>query len=100
MLTIPNQTTQELKIKADSLLLKKGIHSLLEKYGQVFYAGSYVLDLMAWPDIDLNLVVNKGKNPNVWPIIDHTFAGVSIHYIDSGIDNFVTWAKKDKNNIK
>lgn len=30
---------------------------------------------------------NKGKNPNVWPIIDGTPAGVSLHYIDEGIDS-------------
>ena len=27
-----------------------------------------------------------GKNPNFWPIIEETPAGVSLHYIDSGID--------------
>ena len=33
------------------------------------------------------LPYNKGKNPNVWPIIDGTPAGVTIHYIDGKIDN-------------
>ena len=32
------------------------------------------------------LPYNRGKNPNVWPIIDGTPAGVTLHYIDSGID--------------
>ncbi len=30
---------------------------------------------------------NRGKNPNVWPIIEGTPAGVSLHYIDEGIDS-------------
>lgn len=33
------------------------------------------------------LPFNRGKNPNVWPIIDGTPAGVTIHKIDSGIDS-------------
>jgi len=32
------------------------------------------------------LPFNRGKNPNVWPIIDGTPAGVTLHYIDAGID--------------
>jgi len=33
------------------------------------------------------LPFNRGKKPNVWSIIEDTPAGVSIHYIDSGIDS-------------
>lgn len=32
------------------------------------------------------LPFNRGAYPNVWSIIDRTTAGVSIHYIDEGID--------------
>lgn len=32
------------------------------------------------------LPFNRGKNPNVWPIVEGTPAGVTIHYIDAGID--------------
>lgn len=32
------------------------------------------------------LPYNRGKKPNVWPIIDDTPAGVTMHYIDVGID--------------
>lgn len=32
------------------------------------------------------LPYNRGMNPNVWPIVEGTPAGVTIHYIDSGID--------------
>jgi methionyl-tRNA formyltransferase len=32
------------------------------------------------------LPYNRGKNPNVWSIIEGTPAGVTMHYIDSGID--------------
>ena len=29
---------------------------------------------------------NRGACPNVWSILDHTPAGVSLHYVDAGID--------------
>lgn len=32
------------------------------------------------------LPYNRGLNPNVWPFIEGTPAGVSLHYIDNGID--------------
>jgi methionyl-tRNA formyltransferase len=32
------------------------------------------------------LPYNRGANPNVWSIVDGTPAGVTIHYMDSGID--------------
>lgn len=32
------------------------------------------------------LPYNRGKNANVWPIIDQTPAGVSMHFIDKSID--------------
>ncbi len=33
------------------------------------------------------LPYNRGKNPNIWPIIEGTPAGVTLHYIDPGIDS-------------
>ncbi len=33
------------------------------------------------------LPYNRGKKPNVWPILDGTPAGVSLHMIDEGIDS-------------
>ncbi|OGK42478.1 hypothetical protein A2954_01385 [Candidatus Roizmanbacteria bacterium RIFCSPLOWO2_01_FULL_37_12] len=32
------------------------------------------------------LPYNRGMNPNVWPFIESTPAGVSLHFIDKGID--------------
>ena len=29
---------------------------------------------------------NRGKNPNVWPIVDGSPGGICIHYVDEGID--------------
>lgn len=40
------------------------------------------------------LPYNRGMNPNVWPLIENTPAGVSIHYIDEGIDSGDIIARK------
>lgn len=32
------------------------------------------------------LPYNRGANPNVWSIVDETPAGITLHYMDSGID--------------
>lgn len=47
--------------------------------------------LCLFPDGAVNLhpsylPYNRGANPNVWSIIDGTPAGVTLHYIDAGID--------------
>lgn len=40
------------------------------------------------------LPYNRGVNPNVWPIIENTPAGVTIHYIDEGTDTGDIIARK------
>jgi hypothetical protein len=50
---------EALRAEADRLLLGKGLHSLLEKYGQVHLTGSYALKLMVWRDLDIYLVAEE-----------------------------------------
>ena len=48
-----------------------------------------ILDLAPRGIVNLHaslLPWNRGAYPNVWPIIDGTSAGVSLHYMDAGID--------------
>jgi len=40
------------------------------------------------------LPYNRGMNPNVWPFIENTPAGVTIHYMDEGIDTGDIIARK------
>ncbi len=46
-----------LKKEADVLLQEHGLDRLFRSYGTVFYTGSYFLNLMAWRDIDIHLVL-------------------------------------------
>ncbi|MEX0762576.1 MAG: formyltransferase family protein [Dehalococcoidia bacterium] len=48
-----------------------------------------VIDLMPMGCINVHpgyLPFNKGRYPNVWAIVDRTPAGVTLHYIDKGVD--------------
>lgn len=53
-------------------ILKHEVHSI-PKYGSINLHPAY-------------LPFNRGVNPNVWPLIDGTPAGATIHYIDNGVD--------------
>ncbi len=55
------------------LILKKELIDI-PQYGCINFHCSY-------------LPFNRGRNPNVWPIVEDTPAGVSLHYIDEGIDS-------------
>ena len=44
---------------------------------------------------EVSLDFNKGKKPNVWPIIEGTPAGVALHFIDENIDTGPIIARKE-----
>jgi hypothetical protein len=48
-----------IKKEADVILYKKGLHGILQKYGEVKVGGSYILNLMTWRDLDIYLVNDK-----------------------------------------
>jgi len=56
----PVAYADQLHRDADELLVGRGIDSLLRSHGQVFYTGSYAMDLMAWPDIDIVMMLEPG----------------------------------------
>jgi hypothetical protein len=47
---------EAIRAEADEILWERGLHRLLAQYGDVYPAGSYALQLMAWRDLDLYLV--------------------------------------------
>jgi hypothetical protein len=49
----PLQRAQRLKDEADLVLREVGVHTTLCGYGRVVPTGSYFLDVMVYPDIDL-----------------------------------------------
>lgn len=53
------ENSRNLRSEADDLIYKNGLDEVFSKFGDVFYTGSYYLDVMAWPDIDIEIVLNS-----------------------------------------
>jgi hypothetical protein len=47
--------SKNIKKNIDYFIYKKGLNNILQKYGQVFYTGSYFLDVMIWLDLDIEM---------------------------------------------
>ena len=69
------------------------IHSnninFIVSYGYPHILGKDILDLL--PDRAINLHIsylpfNRGTDPNFWSFVENTPKGVTIHYLDEGID--------------
>lgn len=54
-----HEIADKLRKEADEILHGgRGIDRVLRSFGRVHYTGSYALDLMAWPDIDITMVLD------------------------------------------
>lgn len=49
------EVAASLQAEATELVYERGLHDALSSCGEVVYTGSFALDLMAWPDIDISL---------------------------------------------
>ena len=57
------ETDQLIRREADEILHQKGLLSLLKRYGRPHVAGSYVLQLMTWRDLDIYLEADEIVEP-------------------------------------
>ena len=54
-----HEIADKLRAEADDILHgERGVDRILRSYGKVHYTGSYALDLMAWPDIDITMMLD------------------------------------------
>jgi len=75
------------KITVDYVLENK--FNFLISYGYRFILKKEILDLFPNRAINLHisyLPYNRGADPNFWSFIDGTPKGVTIHYLDEGVD--------------
>jgi hypothetical protein len=56
---------KSIRSNAKQILESKNIDSTIREMGDLFYTGSYALDLMTWNDIDMQIVLKEGLNPIV-----------------------------------
>ena len=46
-----------LRREAQTIIYDRGLDAILQPYGRVLYTGSYAVDMMAWPDIDISMIL-------------------------------------------
>jgi len=51
----PTERASVLRQEADAVMREIGLLGILSRYGEVAFSGSYFLDVMAYPDVDLYL---------------------------------------------
>jgi hypothetical protein len=61
----PIERALALRQEADVVMQEIGLLDLLSQYGEVTFSGSYFLDVMAYPDIDLYL-----SRVDIWSLDD------------------------------
>ncbi len=73
----------------ESTLIKTENIIFLISYGYRYIIHKNILDQLPSRAINLHISYlpwNKGADPNLWSFVDDTPKGVSIHYLDAGID--------------
>lgn len=88
-----NNSAKEEVIIWDEKLSKENIEKirpdLVVSYNYKFIIKKEILSLLPNRVINLHISLlpyNRGANPNVWSFIEDTPKGVTIHYVDEGID--------------
>jgi hypothetical protein len=57
------EIAKTIRSNAKKVLESKKIESMVQEIGELFYTGSYALDLMTWNDIDMQVVIKEGIEP-------------------------------------
>ena len=88
-LNFNNELVLSYEDKIPEILLNKYNFDFLISYRYRYIIKQNILNYFPNKAINLHisfLPYNRGADPNLWSFIDNTKKGISIHYIDSGID--------------
>lgn len=80
-------TVMEEKITPD--FVQRGAFDFLVSYGYLHILKKEILDLFPRRAINLHISYlpwNRGKDPNFWSFIEGSPKGVTLHYLDAGVD--------------
>ena len=82
--------SRELKKQARSLIDSWGLGEILDQYGRVFYTGSYYLNTMVYPDLDVQILMESEP----FSITSFFEIGMRLSMLDDVLslkfDNFLT----------
>ncbi|GEM_PF-5615342 len=67
---MPGVEKPAIREEADRMLREYGILEALRVYGEPYLHGSYELDLMVWPELDIYLLVSGFQSRHVYKIIE------------------------------
>jgi len=76
--------------KLNKEIITENLYEFIISYNYKFIISKEVIEKMRNRIINLHisyLPFNKGAHPNVWSFLDNTPKGVTIHFIDEGIDS-------------
>lgn len=62
-MSTPLKKAQEIRKNAQDILQEKEIERRLKRIGELYFTGSYTLDLMTWNDIDMQIVLHERQHP-------------------------------------
>jgi methionyl-tRNA formyltransferase len=91
-------TAVETEQKIDPGYLNSKAVDYIVSYGYRHILGSELIDHMGGKIINLHISLlpwNRGAAPNFWSFLEDTPKGVTIHYIDAGIDTGDIIAQKE-----
>lgn len=57
------EIAREIRKNGANLLKEKKIDEKLRSLGELYFTGSYALDLMTWNDIDMQIILKNGSDP-------------------------------------
>lgn len=83
------ESVQLLETPIDLEIVKKHDPEMIVSYNYKYMIKKDVIQYLKGNIINLHISLlpwNRGLSPNLWSFIDHTPKGVSIHYVDEGID--------------
>lgn len=70
--------------------LKTEAFDLAVSYTYPYMIRQWAIDLLKGNIVNLHtsyLPYNRGSYPNIWSILEHTPRGVTLHYVDAGLDS-------------
>ncbi len=82
----------------DMAFLNKNSPEFLVSYNYKYIIKQEIIDFFKGKAINLHIAFlpwNKGSDPNFWSFIEGTPKGVSIHYLDAGVDTGPIIAQKE-----
>lgn len=89
LINIANEEVIVVNDKIDKKKIKEYLPDFIVSYSYSHLIKKEVIELMPQKIINLHISLlpwNRGADPNIWSFLENTPKGVTIHYVDEGLD--------------